>query len=61
VRPTPGDPRSPAGSGLIDNAASCRVMEKLGLRPVGEIEHARLPYVLYDVGLNRRSLTPGSQ
>jgi RimJ/RimL family protein N-acetyltransferase len=32
---------------LRDNAASLRVMEKIGLRRVGAIEHAGLPHVLY--------------
>jgi ribosomal-protein-alanine N-acetyltransferase len=38
---------------LHDNAASRRVMEKLGMRFVGDIEHAGLPHVLYarDLGV----------
>jgi len=32
---------------LPDNARSRRVMEKLGLRPVLEVEHRGLPHVLY--------------
>jgi RimJ/RimL family protein N-acetyltransferase len=32
---------------LRDNAASLRVMEKIGLRLVGDLEHAGLPHVLY--------------
>ena len=36
---------------LISNVASRRVMEKAGLRLVGEIEHAGLPHVLYQIDL----------
>jgi [ribosomal protein S5]-alanine N-acetyltransferase len=32
---------------LTTNEASRRVMERIGLRPAGEIEHAGLPHVLY--------------
>jgi RimJ/RimL family protein N-acetyltransferase len=32
---------------LVDNTASRRVMEKLGLRPEREIDHHGLPHVLY--------------
>lgn len=32
---------------LRDNEASRRVMEKIGLRRVGDVEHAGLPHVLY--------------
>ena len=32
---------------LRDNAASLRVMEKIGLRRVGDLEHAGLPHVLH--------------
>ena len=32
---------------LVENAASRRVMAKLGLEEAGEIEHAGLPHVLY--------------
>ena len=34
---------------LPDNAASLRVMEKIGMRRVGPIEHAGLAHVLYRV------------
>lgn len=36
---------------LTDNRASQRVMEKIGLDPVGEIEHAGLPHLLYQLNL----------
>ena len=32
---------------LRDNVASLRVMQKVGLRRVGEVEHAGLPHALY--------------
>jgi RimJ/RimL family protein N-acetyltransferase len=34
---------------LPDNAASLRVMEKIGMRRSGPIEHAGLAHVLYRV------------
>jgi RimJ/RimL family protein N-acetyltransferase len=34
---------------LRDNAASQQVMEKIGLRRVGDVEHAGVPHVLYSV------------
>jgi RimJ/RimL family protein N-acetyltransferase len=34
---------------LRDNGRSLRVMEKIGLERVGDIEHANLPHVLYSV------------
>jgi RimJ/RimL family protein N-acetyltransferase len=39
---------------LVDNVASRRVMENAGMRLVGEIEHAGLPHVLYELDLGRR-------
>lgn len=36
---------------LPDNLASLRIMEKAGLRPVGEIEHVGLPHVMYELDL----------
>jgi [ribosomal protein S5]-alanine N-acetyltransferase len=38
---------------VIDNVASRRVMEKIGMRLVREIEHAGLPHVLYEIDLPR--------
>jgi [ribosomal protein S5]-alanine N-acetyltransferase len=37
---------------LIANVASRRVMEKAGLRPLGEIVHASLPHVLYEIDVS---------
>ena len=36
---------------LPDNVASRRVMEKIGLDYVGEVEHVGLPHVLYELNL----------
>lgn len=36
---------------LPANAASRRVMEKLGMRLAGEVEHAGLPHLLFRLGL----------
>ena len=43
------DERLVVSFALSDNAASLHVMEKIGLRRVGDIEHAGLPHVLYSV------------
>ncbi len=38
---------------LPSNLASRRVMEKIGLNLIGEIEHVGLPHVLYELELTR--------